>query len=160
MGVGQSGRIVVELDPALKRRLHDRLRNEGRDFKGWLLERVKEYLAVPRNGAGPQDGAGSQDAAGSRDSAEPRGGERSRDGEASGDSEASRRRERAPSGLSELEERVLDAMSSSGRAQLHLDELERATGLGIGQLQAALLQLELRGCIAQHLGFYRRVGRS
>ena len=38
MGVGRSGRIVVEFDPEQKRQLHARLRSEGRDFKGWLLE--------------------------------------------------------------------------------------------------------------------------
>jgi predicted Rossmann fold nucleotide-binding protein DprA/Smf involved in DNA uptake len=48
MPVGRSGRIVVEFDPELKARLHARLRSEGRDFKGWLLERVEDYLGAPR----------------------------------------------------------------------------------------------------------------
>jgi predicted Rossmann fold nucleotide-binding protein DprA/Smf involved in DNA uptake len=140
MGVGQSGRIVVELDPALKRRLHERLRNEGRDFKGWLLERVEQYLATPRTSAAPQDNVDSLDGEG------PRGGGASPDFE------------RAPSGLSELEERVLEAVSSAGRADHHVDDLVHATGLGIGQIQAVLLELELRGFVARHLGLYRRVG--
>ena len=57
MPVGPSGRIVVEFDPELKRRLHARLRSEGRDFKAWLLERVQEYLSAPQESEGePRDG--------------------------------------------------------------------------------------------------------
>lgn len=52
MPIGPSGRIVVEFDAELKRRLHARLRSEGRDFKAWLLERVQEYLAAPREDQG------------------------------------------------------------------------------------------------------------
>ncbi len=51
--VGRSGRIVVELDPELKRRLHARLRSEGRDLKGWMLERVREYLGPSPQGEPP-----------------------------------------------------------------------------------------------------------
>jgi|GEM_PF-2330929 len=128
MPVGRSGRIVVELDPALKRRLHARLRDEGRDFKGWLLERIEEYLEPSRD-------------RGDR-------GARNRGGE------------RAAPELSEPQKRVLEAMSSDERAQHHVDELVHATGLGIGQIREVLLQLELQGCVAQHVGLYRRVRPS
>ena len=46
MAVGPGRRMVVELEPELKRRLHARLRSDGRDFKGWLLERIREYLGT------------------------------------------------------------------------------------------------------------------
>jgi predicted Rossmann fold nucleotide-binding protein DprA/Smf involved in DNA uptake len=56
MPVWPGGRIVVELDPELKARLHARLRSEGRDFKGWLLQCIQDYLGAPgeREGA-PRD---------------------------------------------------------------------------------------------------------
>jgi predicted Rossmann fold nucleotide-binding protein DprA/Smf involved in DNA uptake len=114
MPVGRSGRIVVEFDPELKRRLHARLRSEGRDFKGWLLERVQDYLGAPRD-------------------REP------------------------PAELSEIEKRVLDALSAEGPARHHMDDLLHATGLGVGEIQGALLQLELEGLIVQRDGFCRRV---
>lgn len=44
MAVGQSGRIVLEIDPALKRALHARLVGEGRHLKDWFLEQVAGYL--------------------------------------------------------------------------------------------------------------------
>ena len=47
MAVGQSGRIVLEIDPALKRALHARLVGEGRHLKDWFLEQVEGYL-TPR----------------------------------------------------------------------------------------------------------------
>jgi predicted Rossmann fold nucleotide-binding protein DprA/Smf involved in DNA uptake len=125
MPVGRNGRIVVELDPDLKRRLHARLRSEGRDFKGWLLERVQDYLGTPRKEEG-----------------------------------ASPDREEPQPELGDIEKRVLDALYATGHAQHHVDELTDATGLGIGEIQAALLQLELRGLIVQHLGFFRRVRSS
>lgn len=125
MPVGQSGRIVVEFDPELKRRLHARLRSEGRDFKGWLLERVQEYLEAPRAGV-----------------AAP-----------------SRADEPLPE-LGEVERRVLDAISSDARARCHVDHLAEATGLGIGEIQAALLGLEVQGLVVEHSGMYRRARPS
>jgi predicted Rossmann fold nucleotide-binding protein DprA/Smf involved in DNA uptake len=125
MPVGRSGRIVVDLDPELKQRLHARLRSEGRDFRGWLLERVQEYLDAPRARV-----------------------------------EAPRNIDEPTSQLTELEQRVLDAVSSDARAPHHVDDLVHATGLGIGEVQKALLELELQGRVAQDLGLYRRVRPS
>lgn len=45
MAVGQSGRIVVDMDPSLKRALHARLAGDGKHLKQWLLEQIEHYLA-------------------------------------------------------------------------------------------------------------------
>jgi len=139
MPVGRSGRIVVELDPDLKRRLHARLRSEGRDFKGWLLERVQDYLGAPQEKEQAPRGPGEA-------ASEPG------DIESGlGDIEAE---------LTETEKRVLDAVSSDARARHYVDDVVRATGLGIGEVATALLELELQGCVVQDLGAYRRVRPS
>ena len=52
MARGQSGRIVLEIDPLLKRTIHARLAAEGRTMKEWFLERAQEYLN-PRQQALP-----------------------------------------------------------------------------------------------------------
>jgi hypothetical protein len=44
MARGQSGRVVLEIDPAVKRALHARLASEGRTLKDWFLERAQDYL--------------------------------------------------------------------------------------------------------------------
>lgn len=118
MAIGRSGRVVVELEPELKSRLHARLRSEGRDFKGWLLERIEQYLGA------------------SQDSEEP------------------------ASNLSDLERRVFDAVSSDAHAHHHVDDLACATGLAVAEIREALLRLELRGRVVQHLGFYQLVRPS
>jgi hypothetical protein len=45
MAVGTSGRIVIDIDPGLKRRLHAALAAEGRSLKEWFLDRCARYLA-------------------------------------------------------------------------------------------------------------------
>lgn len=47
MGRSASGRIVLEISPELKRRLHARLAAEGRTLKDWFLEAADKYLAGP-----------------------------------------------------------------------------------------------------------------
>ncbi len=44
---GPSGRLVLEIDPALKRALHARVAAEGRSLKDWFLEQVERYLEQP-----------------------------------------------------------------------------------------------------------------
>lgn len=44
MPVGPSGRIVVEIDPALKQQLYAALEVEGMSFKHWLLGRIEAHL--------------------------------------------------------------------------------------------------------------------
>ena len=51
MSRGPSGRIVVEIDPALKERLYLALEREGRTFKDWLLGRIDEYLVAKPSAA-------------------------------------------------------------------------------------------------------------
>lgn len=45
MAKSESGRIVVELDPAQKRRLYSALAMENKTLKKWLMEQVNAYLA-------------------------------------------------------------------------------------------------------------------
>lgn len=44
MARGQSGRLVLEVDPVFKRRLHAQLAAEGRTMKEWFLEQAARYL--------------------------------------------------------------------------------------------------------------------
>lgn len=44
MAIGSSGRVVVELDPQLKHKLHVALREDGKNMKDWLVENAKAYL--------------------------------------------------------------------------------------------------------------------
>lgn len=48
MARGQSGRLVLEVDPELKRRLHARVAAEGRSLKDWFLEQAERYLSFPQ----------------------------------------------------------------------------------------------------------------
>lgn len=48
MARGPSGRIIVEMEPSLKRALHARLAAEGRSLKDWFLERAEAYLDPPQ----------------------------------------------------------------------------------------------------------------
>ena len=45
MSIGNSGRIVIEIEPELKRELHSVLRLEGTNLKAWFLTQVEELLA-------------------------------------------------------------------------------------------------------------------
>ena len=45
MPVGESGRIVIEIDPELKHELYGALSEEGLNLKQWFLSNAKEYLA-------------------------------------------------------------------------------------------------------------------
>ena len=44
MSRGPSGRLVIEVDPILKRALHSALAAEGLTLKGWFLQRVVTYI--------------------------------------------------------------------------------------------------------------------
>ena len=44
MSRGPSGRIVVEVDPALKKRLHAALALDGTTLKDWLRQQAEAYL--------------------------------------------------------------------------------------------------------------------
>jgi hypothetical protein len=44
MARGPSGRLVIEVDPLLKRDLHSALAADGSSLKEWFLQRVAEYF--------------------------------------------------------------------------------------------------------------------
>jgi hypothetical protein len=44
MSVGPSGRIVVEVEPELKRELHSALVKDGQTLKDWFVKRAEEYV--------------------------------------------------------------------------------------------------------------------
>ena len=45
MARGPSGRIVIEVDPALKRDLHSALAAEGLSLKDWFINRAQQHIA-------------------------------------------------------------------------------------------------------------------
>lgn len=45
MSRGPSGRIVVEVEPDLKRSLYAELAREGLTFKDWLIGQAERYVA-------------------------------------------------------------------------------------------------------------------
>ena len=44
MPKGESGRLVIEVDPALKRRLYSALAIEGSTLKDWFIEVASAYI--------------------------------------------------------------------------------------------------------------------
>lgn len=44
MAVGKSGRIVLEIEPELKRRLYSRLVLEQKSLKAWFTSKAEEYI--------------------------------------------------------------------------------------------------------------------
>ena len=51
MAKGQSGRLVIEVEPAFKRKLYTALASDGLTLKAWFVEEAKTYLdehASPR----------------------------------------------------------------------------------------------------------------
>ncbi len=48
MARGPSGRLVIEVDPNLKRDLHAALAADGFTLKDWFLQRVADYIAEHR----------------------------------------------------------------------------------------------------------------
>lgn len=45
MPIGSSGRIVIEVEPSLKRELHKVLRNSGSNLKEWFVDQAEAFLA-------------------------------------------------------------------------------------------------------------------
>jgi hypothetical protein len=45
MPKGQSGRVVVEVDPDLKRRLYSALAIENSTLKDWFIDAARQYVA-------------------------------------------------------------------------------------------------------------------
>lgn len=44
MAIGESGRIVIEIDPELKKQLYQTLKQDGANLKDWFLENAASYL--------------------------------------------------------------------------------------------------------------------
>jgi hypothetical protein len=44
MAIGDSGRIVLEIEPSLKRRLYSALQLERTSLKDWFIARAEEYM--------------------------------------------------------------------------------------------------------------------
>lgn len=45
MSIGTSGRVVIEIDPALKRELHSVLARRGVTLKDWFLSNADDCIA-------------------------------------------------------------------------------------------------------------------
>ena len=45
MSQGPSGRMVVEMEPDLKRQLYAQLASDGLTFKQWLISEAERYLS-------------------------------------------------------------------------------------------------------------------
>jgi hypothetical protein len=54
MSIGKSGRIVIEIDADIKRRLYAALISDGLTLRQWFLDEAREYLlhAVSTNEEG------------------------------------------------------------------------------------------------------------
>ena len=50
MSIGKSGRIVIEVDPELKRELHSALMKEPSTLKQWFIANAKKYLETRNQG--------------------------------------------------------------------------------------------------------------
>lgn len=64
MSIGKSGRVIVEMEPELKKELHAVLRQEGTNLKAWFLEKVDELLAEKSQKPLPFDNNDSREAKG------------------------------------------------------------------------------------------------
>lgn len=45
MSIGKSGRVVLEIDPAFKKKLYSELTAEGVSLKEWFLSAAEKYLS-------------------------------------------------------------------------------------------------------------------
>lgn len=46
MSIGNSGRIVIEVDPELKKQLYSSLTRDGMSLKEWFLKNAEVYLTT------------------------------------------------------------------------------------------------------------------
>jgi hypothetical protein len=46
MAQGKSGRVVVDLDPQFKEKLHETLKQRGTTLKQWFLEQAETYCEL------------------------------------------------------------------------------------------------------------------
>lgn len=55
MSIGRSGRVVIEIDPALKKKLHATLMKNGLTLKEWFVLSAENYLTNTTQGSLPFD---------------------------------------------------------------------------------------------------------
>ncbi len=60
MAIGASGRIVVEIDPDLKKELYSALNKDGRHLKQWFLEHIESFFKEKAQPNAPLFGNGNQ----------------------------------------------------------------------------------------------------
>jgi hypothetical protein len=44
VSVGNSGRVVIEIDPSLKRELYEALARNGKTMKDWFTENAQSFI--------------------------------------------------------------------------------------------------------------------
>lgn len=49
MSIGNSGRIVIEIDPKIKRQLYSTLARDGMTLKDWFLQEATSYVGTEKN---------------------------------------------------------------------------------------------------------------
>jgi len=49
MSIGTSGRIVIELDPSLKRQVYSALAKDGMTLKEWFVREAQNYIKTTSN---------------------------------------------------------------------------------------------------------------
>lgn len=57
MSIGSSGRIVIEIDPDLKRGLYSNLTAKGLTLKEWFVSQAEDFIAHAGKIPPPADGS-------------------------------------------------------------------------------------------------------
>lgn len=52
MSIGTSGRVVIEIDPALKRELHSILARKGMTLKDWFVAKADDCISSEARSSG------------------------------------------------------------------------------------------------------------
>lgn len=66
MSIGASGRIVIEVEPELKRELYAHLTRDGLTLKEWFLQEARCYLATSNQFSLDLSGRSAEEAGHSR----------------------------------------------------------------------------------------------
>lgn len=61
MSIGKSGRIVLEIDPELKRELYGKITAKGISLKEWFIASATDYLNCKQLGQSANTGRESDD---------------------------------------------------------------------------------------------------
>lgn len=52
MSIGTSGRVVIEIDPVLKRELHSTLARKGMTLKDWFVAKADDCISTEARSSG------------------------------------------------------------------------------------------------------------